>query len=35
VHGLSYVERNGSLNEQFPEIKTTTVEAVVDAWKGK
>jgi hypothetical protein len=35
VHGLNYIEREGSLNEWFPEIETKTVEEVVGAWRGK
>ena len=35
VKGLMYVPKEGSLNEKFPEIKTTTVKDIVGAWKGK
>ncbi|KAF2501481.1 NAD(P)-binding protein [Lophium mytilinum] len=35
VNGLMYVPKEGSLNERFPEITTTTVKEVVGAWKGK
>jgi hypothetical protein len=35
VTGLMHVPKEGSLNEQFPEIETTTVKDVVGIWKGK
>jgi len=35
VNGLMQVPKEGSLNEQFPEIKTTTVREMLGAWKGK
>jgi hypothetical protein len=33
--GLLRVPKEGSLNEQFPEIATTSVREVIGAWKGK
>jgi len=35
VNGLMYLPEEKSLNKMFPQIKTTTVEEVVSAWKGK
>jgi len=35
VNGLMQLPKEGSLNEQFPEIETTTVREALGAWKGK
>ncbi|KAF2129549.1 NAD(P)-binding protein [Dothidotthia symphoricarpi CBS 119687] len=35
VNGVVHIPKEGSLNEKFPEIATTSVKEVVDAWKGK
>jgi len=35
VNGMMHVPKEGSLNERFPEIETTTVREVLGAWKGK
>ncbi|KAF2640795.1 NAD(P)-binding protein [Massarina eburnea CBS 473.64] len=35
VNGLHYVPREGSLNAKFPDITTTPIKEVLDAWKGK
>ncbi|KAJ4986501.1 hypothetical protein SVAN01_08063 [Stagonosporopsis vannaccii] len=34
VYGIVHSSPEGSLNEKFPEIKTTTVKEVIGAWKG-
>ncbi|KAJ4315043.1 hypothetical protein N0V94_006155 [Neodidymelliopsis sp. IMI 364377] len=35
VYGIMYRPKTGSLNEKFPEIKTTTAKEIIGAWKGK
>ncbi|KAF1955369.1 NAD(P)-binding protein [Byssothecium circinans] len=35
IHGVMYVPKEGSLNEKFPEIRTTTAKEVISNWKGK
>ena len=35
VYGIMSHPREGTLNEQFPEITTTTMKEIVGAWKGK
>jgi hypothetical protein len=35
VNGDMYLEKEGSLNQKFPEISTTTVREVVGAWKAR
>ena len=35
VNGLMQLPKEGSLNEQFPEIETTTVRELLGVWKGK
>lgn len=35
VNGIIYVPKEGSLNEKFPDIKTTKIKEIVGAWKGK
>lgn len=34
VYGIMHSSREGSLNEKFPEIKTTSFKEIVGAWKG-
>jgi len=34
VTGVMYSPAEGSLNEKFPEIKTTSLKEIVGAWKG-
>lgn len=34
VYGIVHGSPEGSLNEKFPEIKTTSVKEVIGAWKG-
>jgi hypothetical protein len=33
--GIGYVPKEGSLNEKFPDIATTSVKEIVGAWKNK
>jgi hypothetical protein len=35
IHGLFHLSEDKSLNKNFPQIKTKTVEEVINAWKGK
>jgi hypothetical protein len=35
VKGIMVVPKEGSLNEKFPEVETSSVADVVGAWKGK
>ncbi|KAL9087171.1 MAG: hypothetical protein Q9165_006822 [Trypethelium subeluteriae] len=35
VHGLFTVPEEKALNRKFPEIKTTTVQEILDLWKSK
>jgi hypothetical protein len=35
ANGIMHVPKEGSLNEKFPEIATTSVKEIVGAWKGK
>lgn len=35
AYGLFDFPEEGSLNQQFPEIKTTTFEEIIGLWKGK
>ena len=35
AHGMFDVPEEGSLNQLFPEIKTTTVEEIIGHWEGK
>ncbi|KAJ4341946.1 hypothetical protein N0V95_007071 [Ascochyta clinopodiicola] len=34
VAGIMFQPREGSLNEKFPDIKTTSVKEIIGAWKG-
>lgn len=34
VYGFFDMPEEGSLNQKFPEIKTTTVEEIIGVWKG-
>ncbi|KAL1646961.1 hypothetical protein SLS61_007557 [Didymella pomorum] len=34
LHGIMNFSLEGSLNEKFPEIKTTSLKETIDAWKG-
>ena len=35
AYGMFDFPEEGSLNQLFPEIKTTTVEEIIGHWKGK
>ena len=35
AYGMFDFPEEGSLNQQFPEIKTTTVEEIIGHWKGR
>ena len=34
VLGIMYTSTEGSLNEKFPDIKTTSAKEIVGSWKG-
>ena len=34
VLGIMYTPTEGSLNEKFPDIKTTSAKEIVGSWKG-
>lgn len=34
VHGIMHSSTKGSLNEHFPDIKTTSAKDIIGSWKG-